>query len=60
MVLFWPSHLADYDPRDIPNGIDAYVNVVSVTTHQSCLRFHVRQLYTSQQSLINATRELIG
>jgi hypothetical protein len=35
-----------YDPRDISNGIDAYV--VSVTIHESGCRFHVKQLYASQ------------
>jgi hypothetical protein len=53
MVLAWPGWPVDYDSRIIPRGIDAYVNVVSVSKNESGWRFHVKSLFASQQELKN-------
>ena len=51
MVVAWPGWPEDFDARVIPRGIDAYVNVVSVRKNEAGWRFHVKNLFASQQAL---------
>jgi hypothetical protein len=51
MILAWPGWPEDFDPRVIPRGIDAYVNVVSVSKNEAGWQFHVKNLFASQQAL---------
>jgi hypothetical protein len=53
MVLAWPGWPQDFTSRVLPRGIDAYVNVVSVSKNEAGWRFHVKNLFASQQELKN-------
>ena len=55
MVLAWPGWPQDFTSRVIPKGIEAYVNVVSVRKNEAGWRFHVNNIFASQQELKNYT-----
>ena len=50
MPLAWPESPREYAPHDIPKGVNAYVDVVGVTTNQTRWRFHVKELLGDKQS----------
>ena len=49
MPLSWP--LGDFSARDIPKGVELFVDVVSVFRYPEGWNFKVPQLYSSQQGL---------
>lgn len=51
MVLAWPGWPKDFDSRVIPNGIETYIDIVSVIKGQVGWNFHVKKLYASHSAL---------
>ena len=53
MELSWASYPEDFNPRDIPNGVENYANIASVTKNKSGWVFHIRQIFSSHKDLMN-------
>jgi hypothetical protein len=51
LVLRWPG--TDFDPRDIPRGINQFFDVVGVLKNQSGWRFSYRERFSNQAELPN-------
>jgi len=51
LVLRWPRN--DYEPRDIPRGIDQFFDVVGVLKNSSGWRFTFREPFSSHAELPN-------
>jgi hypothetical protein len=49
--LRWPGYPDDFAPRNVPKGIDSFIDVVGVRKDMSDWRFKVESLYANQQSL---------
>jgi hypothetical protein len=52
LVLGWPGG-KDYEPRDIPRGVDFYADLVCVSKHSSGWIFRVKETYASHRDLPN-------
>jgi len=51
LLLGWPG--ADFAPRDIPRGVDFYVDVVRVSKHNPDFLFCVKEMFGNQAELGN-------
>jgi hypothetical protein len=55
MPLTWPGSPRDRKPRDLPKGIEAYVDVVSVRKNEPSWHFHIRELLGDPQAVQSLT-----
>jgi hypothetical protein len=51
-VLRWPGLIPDYEPRDLPTGINQFFDVVGVLRNKPGWRFAFRERFTEHDDLL--------